>query len=168
MPIVHKEATMSREELNQIRYVIAFISEFARKFNLGQKQAFNYLKHFKGLDYLYSFYDVLHTQSFEDAIHDISIICLRNGGELQNYRQWYSIMTLTEGQIEIMKEDISAELICLLMQNWHFSQQEAVDILYNSDTFNRLQDEQTGLFYQSAGYVYSYLQQALTTGDYRR
>ena len=53
-------------------------------------------------------------------------------------------MTLTEGQIEIMKEDISAELICLLMQNWHFSQQEAVDILYNSDTFNRLQDEQTG------------------------
>ena len=64
MPIVHKEATMSREELNQIRYVIAFISEFARKFNLGQKQAFNYLKRFKGLDYLYSFYDVLHTQSF--------------------------------------------------------------------------------------------------------
>lgn len=87
MPIVHKEATMSREELNQIRYVIAFISEFARKFNLGQKQAFNYLKHFKGLDYLYSFYDVLHTQSFEDAIHDICIICLRNGGKLQNYRQ---------------------------------------------------------------------------------
>ena len=77
-------------------------------------------------------------------------------------------MTLTEGQIEIMKEDISAELICMLMQNWHFSQQEAVDILYNSDTFNRLQDEQTGLFYQSAGYVYAYLQQELTTGDYRR
>ena len=56
----------------------------------------------------------------------------------------------------------------MLTQNWHFSQQEAVDILYNSDTFNRLQDEQTGLFYQSAGYVYSYLQQELTTGDYRR
>lgn len=87
MPIVHKEATISREELNQIRYVIAFISEFTRKFNLGQKQAFNYLKRFKGLDYLYSFYDVLHTQSFEDVIHDISIICLRNGGRLQNYRQ---------------------------------------------------------------------------------
>ena len=73
---------MSREETNQICYIVALIAEFAKKFNLGQRQAYNYLKRFKGIDYLMSFYDVLHTQSFEDAIHDISIICQRNGGAL--------------------------------------------------------------------------------------
>ena len=74
---------MSREETNQIRHIVALIAEFAKKFNLGQQQAYNYLKRFKGIDYLMSFYDVLHTQSFEDAIHDISIICQRNGGALK-------------------------------------------------------------------------------------
>ena len=74
---------MSREETNQICYIVAFIATFAKKFNLGQQQAYNYLKRFKGIDYLMSFYDVLHTQSFEDAIHDISIICQRNGGALK-------------------------------------------------------------------------------------
>ncbi len=73
---------MSREERYQIRYLVAFVAEFAKKFGLGQRQAFNYLQRFKGIDYLHSFYDVLHTQSFEDAIHDVTIICQRNGGAL--------------------------------------------------------------------------------------
>ena len=73
------------QERKQIKYATSslLIAEFAKKFNLGQRQAYNYLKRFKGIDYLISFYDVLHTQSFEDAIHDISIICQRNGGALK-------------------------------------------------------------------------------------
>lgn len=67
-----------------------------------------------------------------------------------------------------MKEDMSAELIALLMKNWHYSMDEAMDVLYNSDTFSRLEDKSTGLYYQSPGYVYSYLNTELTTGDYRK
>lgn len=74
---------MAREELNKLKYTIALIAEFAKKFNLGQRQALNYLKRYKGLDYLQAFYDVLHTKSFEETLHDISIICQRNGGRLQ-------------------------------------------------------------------------------------
>jgi len=74
---------MAREELNKLKYTIALIAEFAKKFNLGQRQALHYLKRYKGLDYLQSFYDVLHTKSFEETLHDISIICQRNGGGLQ-------------------------------------------------------------------------------------
>ena len=62
-------------------------------------------------------------------------------------------MKLAEEQIEIMKED--------------YSMDDAMDVLYNSDTFSRLEDDNTGLYYQSPGYVYSYLNQELTTGDYR-
>ena len=74
---------MAREELNKLKYTIALIAEFAKKFNLGQRQALYYLKRYKGLDYLQAFYDVLHTKSFEETLHDISIICQRNGGGLQ-------------------------------------------------------------------------------------
>ena len=76
-------AMMSREETYQLKYTIALIAEFAKKFHLGKKQAYNYLTRFNGLDYLKSYYDVLHTLSFEEAIRDISIICFRNGGKLQ-------------------------------------------------------------------------------------
>lgn len=42
-----------------------------------------------------------------------------------------------------------------------------MDVLYNSDTFARLEDKNTGLYYQSPGYVYSYLNQELTSGNYK-
>lgn len=76
-------------------------------------------------------------------------------------------MMLTDEQVEIMKEDMSAELISLLMRNWHYTSAEAMDVLYNSDTFSRLEDKNTGLYYQSLGYVYSYLNQELSSGSYK-
>ena len=159
---------MSREETNQIRYIVALIAEFAKKFNLGQRQAYNCLKRFKGIDYLMSFYNVLHTQSFEDAIHDITIICERNGGTLKYQIQTKETIELTNEQIDMMKEDICAELIVLLMKGRHYTMSETIDMLYNSDTYNRIQDQSTGLYYQSPGYSYAFLQQGFLTGDYRR
>lgn len=76
-------------------------------------------------------------------------------------------MKLTEAQIEIMKEDMSIELISLIMQKWHCSMEEAMDALYNSDTFSRLEDSRTGLYYQSPGYVYSFLDKELASGSYK-
>lgn len=52
-------------------------------------------------------------------------------------------MKLAEGQIEIMKEDMSEELIKMLMTNWHCSMDDAMDVLYNSDTFLLLEDDNT-------------------------
>lgn len=55
---------MSRKEMNQIRCIAALTARFAKKFDLGQRQAYNYLKRFKGIDYLMSFYDVHHKVSY--------------------------------------------------------------------------------------------------------
>lgn len=52
-------------------------------------------------------------------------------------------MKLAERQIEIMKEDMSEDLIKMLMTNWHCSMDDAMDVLYNSDTFSRLEDDNT-------------------------
>ena len=77
-------------------------------------------------------------------------------------------MKLTDEQIDMMKEDVCAELIALLMKDRHCTMSEAIDMLYNSDTYNRIQDQSTGLYYQSPGYSYAFLQQGFLTGDYRR
>ena len=43
---------MSREENNKLKYTIALIAEFASRFGIGEKQAYNYLSRFKGLLHL--------------------------------------------------------------------------------------------------------------------
>lgn len=70
---------------------------------------------------------------------------------------------LTPLQIQVMKDDLCVELTEELMNEFHYTPQEALDVLYTSETFNRLQDNATGLYYQSAGYVYSFLQNEIRT-----
>lgn len=73
-------------------------------------------------------------------------------------------MRLNPEQTNILKEELSAELVEILMEEWHYSMQEALNVLYNSDTFSLIQDEETGLYYQSSGYVYTFLDEELKTG----
>ena len=77
-------------------------------------------------------------------------------------------MTLTKAQIKMMQEDMYAELVQILMEKYGYTIDKAMETLYNSDTFARLQDADTGLFYQSPGYVYSFLNNELDLCDYRR
>ncbi|MBR5481372.1 MAG: DUF3791 domain-containing protein [Bacteroidaceae bacterium] len=74
---------MSREETNRLKYTIALIAEFADRFGIGEKQAFNYLSRFKGLAHLATYYDVIHTLSFDDAVEAMIQVCRHNGGGLR-------------------------------------------------------------------------------------
>mgnify|MGYP003479498164 FL=1 len=76
-------------------------------------------------------------------------------------------MKFTTGQIKMMQEDMYAELIQMLMDGYGYTLEKAMETLYNSDTFARLQDANTGLYYQSSGYVYSFLISELNLCDYR-
>ena len=62
---------------------------------------------------------------------------------------------------------IFEQLFCSKMQiilvKIHYTPEEAIDVLYTSETFERLQDDATGLYNQSPGYVYSFLQNELKT-----
>ena len=77
-------------------------------------------------------------------------------------------MKLTEGQIKMMQEDMYAELIQILMEKYSYTLEKAMDTLYNSETFARLQNADTGVYYQSPGYVYSFLNSELSLCDYRK
>ena len=74
---------MSREETNKLKYTIALIAEFADRFGIGEKQAYNYLSRFKGLAHLFALYNVIHTQSFDDAVDMMIQVCAHNGGGLR-------------------------------------------------------------------------------------
>ena len=78
---------MSREDHNTIGYVVALISEFAAKYGILPRQAYAYLKRFKGLDYLYKHYNVLHTFSLEDTVQSVSDVCRQTE---KNYDQTQS------------------------------------------------------------------------------
>ena len=70
---------------------------------------------------------------------------------------------LTPKQIQMLKDELTTELAGFLVDDYHYTPQEAIDVLYTSETFERLQDNATGLYYQSPGYVYSFLQNELKT-----
>ena len=67
--------------------------------------------------------------------------------------------------IEQMKWDMVTNLVSLLMEaNPQMTMEQALSTVFNSDTYLRLQDEKTSLYYQSPRYVFSFLQTELQTG----
>ena len=66
-------------------------------------------------------------------------------------------MKLNREQKQLMKDELNVELTGFLMDDFHYTPEEAIETLYTSETFERLQDDATGLYYQSPGYVYSFL-----------
>lgn len=56
-----------------------------------------------------------------------------------------------------MKDELTVELVGWLIDNYSYSPSEAMDVLYTSTTFDRLQNTDTGFYYQSLGYVASFL-----------
>lgn len=69
---------------------------------------------------------------------------------------------LTEGQIQCMKEDMTVTLVQILIEEQHYSMEDALSAVYNSTTFRNLQNTATGYYYQSAGYLYDDLRNELT------
>ena len=63
-----------------------------------------------------------------------------------------------------MIEELVKELVLRLMDDKGFSMKEALDAVYNSETYTKVLDSRTGLFAQSTAYVYSILETELLTG----
>ena len=66
---------------------------------------------------------------------------------------------------EQMKLDMTKNLVVLLINdNPEMTMEQALSTVLNSDTYLRLQNENTHLFYQSPRYVYDFLKTELKTG----
>ena len=71
------------ETRKRINYTVACVSEFAKKYGISPKVAFQFLYEYKAIEFLKEHYDIEHTLSFDDAVEDMMIVCRNNGGELK-------------------------------------------------------------------------------------
>ena len=61
-------------------------------------------------------------------------------------------------------ECMSKDLVLLLMEDFELDMKTALRTLYTSDTYAKLQDTRTGLYFQSPSYVYDFLKNEIKTG----
>ena len=64
-------------------------------------------------------------------------------------------------RIEYLRLRLTEELVAILIEEKGFSIEEAFARLYKSQTYAKLSDPNTQLYIQSAGYVYSLLEEEL-------
>lgn len=74
-------------------------------------------------------------------------------------------MNVSETDFQYMLDCQERDVATLLVEERSLSIHQALDILYNSETYKALQNPKTGLFFQSALYVYSILSDEIDTGS---
>ena len=62
---------------------------------------------------------------------------------------------------DYMVECNARDIALMLMEEKNISIEEALRLLYSSKTFENLKRKNTGLYFQSPGYVYEYLRREL-------
>lgn len=67
-------------------------------------------------------------------------------------------------EFKYLKEGLASDLVQFLMKDYKIDLHAALSTLYDSDTYSKISDPSTGLYYQGSRYVYSYLQNELKTG----
>lgn len=64
-----------------------------------------------------------------------------------------------------MKADMVKNLALLLLeQDNRLTMEQALSLVFNSDTYRKVMDERTKLYYQSPRYVFAFLEEELKNG----
>jgi hypothetical protein len=71
---------------------------------------------------------------------------------------------MNDAQTTFMIEELVKELALRLMEERGLSMKQALDTIYNSETYTKILDLRTSLFSQSTAYVYSILETEILTG----
>lgn len=66
--------------------------------------------------------------------------------------------------IQFQIECLAAELTEMLMVSYGWDMQRALDELYSSETFAKMNDPECGLYYQGAVYIFQFLKSEIETG----
>ena len=75
-------------------------------------------------------------------------------------------MKVSQVEFQNMKEDIVKDMITRLIDERGLTMQDAFDVVYNSRLFEKLNNPETGLYFQSSGYVYSLLTDELKENNH--
>ena len=70
-------------------------------------------------------------------------------------------MRLNKDQLQFIINSDVEEIVKYLQEDYGYSTIDAFDIIYNSEIYQKLLNTKTGLYLESPGYIYSYLQDEL-------
>ena len=65
-------------------------------------------------------------------------------------------------EFQYLIEQLVHDMALMLMHDFGYDIHEAIDVIYQSEIFSRLEDPNTGLYYQGSVYVYSFLKAELS------
>ena len=71
---------------------------------------------------------------------------------------------MNDAQVQFMIEELVKEIALRLMDERDLTMKQALDTVYNSETYSKVLDVRTGLFSPSTAYVYSILETEILTG----
>lgn len=72
----------------------------------------------------------------------------------------------TDKIFEFLKEGMTADLVNMLIEKLDMTIEEALDALFTSETFSRLSVKETGFYFQSPKYVFTFLEDELKHGHF--
>ena len=72
---------LSKEISDKVSFVTFIIIEFAEAFKMKKQDAYQYLKKYGGLSFLFQHWWALHTDDKYFALRDLYNVCLENGGK---------------------------------------------------------------------------------------
>lgn len=64
-------------------------------------------------------------------------------------------------KLNYLIEGITKDLVIFLVEDQKISMEDAIDIVYNSKIFEKLNDFQTHLYYESSAYIYELLKEEI-------
>ena len=67
-------------------------------------------------------------------------------------------------ETKFLLDTLTKNLVLKVMEEFGYSITDAMDVVYNSQLYEKVLDLETGLYYQSAGYNYDLLRNELLTG----
>lgn len=66
--------------------------------------------------------------------------------------------------IRIEVDFLATDLTLMLMEHYGWDMMKALDVLYGSKTFEKVNDPECGLYYQGPVYVFDFLKNEIETG----
>ena len=73
-------------------------------------------------------------------------------------------MNVSKGEFRLLVELTTADLVNMLINEHNYTLEQAMDLVYNSDTYKALNTPECNFFFQSPGYVYDFLNNEIKTG----
>ena len=69
-------------------------------------------------------------------------------------------------KMEMMADMVKNLALLLVEQNADLTMEQALSMVFNSDTYRKVMDERTHFYYQSPKYVFEFLEEEMKTGKF--